>query len=389
MTGIVSLVTLLLAGLGWVGALRDGIRGVFGLEASTGNMVRTKAARPLRARDPRPGDRRLGHPHQHRRRCSPAGRRLGRARRQRLRSSARAGSLVGVVVDTLILIVLLRMLSGVPLPMRDLRAGRAARRGHAHACSSSSAAASSAGTSAQPAARPRSRSSSACSSGSTSSPGSSLLSAAWAANDVGSARDAAGVPVGPSTPADPRGARRSRSRPSAPGPRTAPRWPPVRCWAPPARWRSARWCVAWRGSSGATADEARARRDGPTHVHKVTARRAGGLTGPPPSVDPDRPGCAVDVPAVTGGPVGHAPRGRVCRSSGEDAVSRRWIAAYDESVGWNRGQIKQKDEICGGGPAAAGARRPVSWPPAAPSAQRWRVRRRRPTAGAPGRAPAP
>ena len=33
-TGIISFVTLLLAGLGWVGALRTGIRGVFGLEAS-------------------------------------------------------------------------------------------------------------------------------------------------------------------------------------------------------------------------------------------------------------------------------------------------------------------------------------------------------------------
>jgi len=42
-TGIVSFVTLLLAGLGWVGALRTGIRGVFGLEASTDSMVRTKA----------------------------------------------------------------------------------------------------------------------------------------------------------------------------------------------------------------------------------------------------------------------------------------------------------------------------------------------------------
>src|SRR3954462_9544487 len=42
-TGIIAFVTLLLAGLGWVGALRTGIRGIFGLEASTDNLVRTKA----------------------------------------------------------------------------------------------------------------------------------------------------------------------------------------------------------------------------------------------------------------------------------------------------------------------------------------------------------
>ena len=49
---------------------------------------------------------------------------------------------------------------------------------------------------------------------------------------------------------------RSRSRRSAPGLRTAPRWLRVRCWAPRAPWRSVRWCAAWLGCSGATADEA-------------------------------------------------------------------------------------------------------------------------------------
>lgn len=41
-TGIVSVVTLLMSGLGWVGALRTGIRGVFGLPASPGNAVTAK-----------------------------------------------------------------------------------------------------------------------------------------------------------------------------------------------------------------------------------------------------------------------------------------------------------------------------------------------------------
>lgn len=41
-TSIVSLATLLLSGVGWVGALRTGIRAVLGLAASPGNMVTTK-----------------------------------------------------------------------------------------------------------------------------------------------------------------------------------------------------------------------------------------------------------------------------------------------------------------------------------------------------------
>ena len=33
---------LLLAGLGWIGAMRDGIRAVFGVEGAPGNIVTTK-----------------------------------------------------------------------------------------------------------------------------------------------------------------------------------------------------------------------------------------------------------------------------------------------------------------------------------------------------------
>src|SRR6478609_5509078 len=43
LTGIISFVTLLFAGMGWVRALRTGIRGVFGLEVATHAMVRTMA----------------------------------------------------------------------------------------------------------------------------------------------------------------------------------------------------------------------------------------------------------------------------------------------------------------------------------------------------------
>ena len=41
-TGIIAFVTLLLAGLGWVGALRTGIRAVFGLKATIGNVATSK-----------------------------------------------------------------------------------------------------------------------------------------------------------------------------------------------------------------------------------------------------------------------------------------------------------------------------------------------------------
>lgn len=119
-TGIISFVTLLLTGLGWVGALRTGIRGIFGLEASKDNVVRTKArdlfvlitlglAIALSAIL-----------------TSVVG---GLAERVAgwigLEGNGvligLLGLVVGIVFDTLILIVLLRMLSGVPLPWRNVR----------------------------------------------------------------------------------------------------------------------------------------------------------------------------------------------------------------------------------------------------------------------------
>ncbi|MGO4599348.1 YihY/virulence factor BrkB family protein [Terrabacter sp. 2RAF25] len=121
-TGVVSFVTLLLAGLGWVGALRTGIRGVFGLEAAAGNAVRTKArdlvvlvtlglaiavSAILTSVIGGLAERVAGW--------------VGLAGNGLLIGAL--GLLLGVAFDFLILVVLLRMLSGVPLPMHNVRQG--------------------------------------------------------------------------------------------------------------------------------------------------------------------------------------------------------------------------------------------------------------------------
>jgi membrane protein len=121
-TGIIAFVTLLLAGLGWVGALRTGIRTVFGLKAATGNAVTT------RLRD-------LG---------VLAGVGLLIAVSAILSSAiggltgtlaewvglpdgavlvGLVGLVAGIFFDTLIMVVLLRVLSGAPLPWRNVRQG--------------------------------------------------------------------------------------------------------------------------------------------------------------------------------------------------------------------------------------------------------------------------
>jgi membrane protein len=122
LTGIIAFVTLLFAGLGWVRALRTGIRGVFGLRTIPDDLVRTNA-RDLFV-------------------LATVG--LAVAVSAILTSSlggladrvpgwlgvevnglvvALSALLIGVVFDTLILVVLLRVLSGAPLPMRDIRQG--------------------------------------------------------------------------------------------------------------------------------------------------------------------------------------------------------------------------------------------------------------------------
>ncbi len=121
-TGVVSFVTLLLAGLGWVGALRTGIRGIFGLEASTGNAVRTKAhdlfvlvtlglaiavSAILTSVIGGLAERVAGW--------------VGLDGNGLLIGAV--GLLLGVAFDFVILVVLLRLLSGVPLPMHNVRQG--------------------------------------------------------------------------------------------------------------------------------------------------------------------------------------------------------------------------------------------------------------------------
>ncbi|MDV3223513.1 YihY/virulence factor BrkB family protein [Intrasporangium sp.] len=121
-TGVVSLVTLLFSGLGWIGALRTGIRGVFGLGATPGTAIKAKL-------------RDLGV-------LFVLG--LGIAVSAIMTSVVGGlaeqladwigldgnavlvtvtGLLFGVLFDTLLLVVLIRLLSGVPLPWANLRAG--------------------------------------------------------------------------------------------------------------------------------------------------------------------------------------------------------------------------------------------------------------------------
>ncbi len=122
LTGIIAFVTLLFAGMGWVRALRTGIRGVFGLNPLTHAVVRT-TARDLVV-------------------LMTVG--LAVAVSAILTSSIGGlaervsawvgldgngllvgllGLLVGVAFDTVILLVLMRILSGAPLPVRDIRQG--------------------------------------------------------------------------------------------------------------------------------------------------------------------------------------------------------------------------------------------------------------------------
>jgi membrane protein len=121
-TGVVGFVTLLLAGLGWVSALRSAIRGIYGLGASPGNFVTAKL-RDLAVLFT------LG---------------LGVAASAILTSAiggiakniagwvgldgqswvvTTVGLVLSAVFDTLLMVVLLRMLSGVPLPWADVRSG--------------------------------------------------------------------------------------------------------------------------------------------------------------------------------------------------------------------------------------------------------------------------
>jgi membrane protein len=121
-TGVIAFVTLVLAGMGWLGAVRDGIRAVFGAHGSLGNLVTTKlrdlgvlftlglgillsavlttgvgvAASWIAERIGMSGDGWI---------------------------LVVAGFPVSVVVDTGLMMLLIRVLSGVPVPWRVLYQG--------------------------------------------------------------------------------------------------------------------------------------------------------------------------------------------------------------------------------------------------------------------------
>jgi membrane protein len=119
-TGIISFVTLLLAGLGWVGALRTGIRGVFGFDKASGNAVTAKARDLLVLAT-------LGLAVVVSAVLTSAAGGLA----EQVASwvglpgndvvVALAGIVVGFSIDTCIMVLLLRVLSGVRLPWTSVR----------------------------------------------------------------------------------------------------------------------------------------------------------------------------------------------------------------------------------------------------------------------------
>ena len=122
-TGIVSFITLVWAGLGWVGALRRGIRGVFGLDAAPGNPVLAKA-RDLGvlltlgvgialSAIVTSGVGGWAESIAGRIELLPADPVLLTA----------TGLFLGVLFDALLMVILIRVLSGVPLPWANVRTG--------------------------------------------------------------------------------------------------------------------------------------------------------------------------------------------------------------------------------------------------------------------------
>ncbi|WP_076261471.1 YihY/virulence factor BrkB family protein [Intrasporangium flavum] len=119
-TGLVSFVTLLLAGLGWVGALRTGIRGIFGFDKAAGNAVSQKARDLLVLST-------LGVAVVVSAVLTSAAGGLASKVASWVGLSGNgfvvglAGALVGFAIDTLIMVLLLRVLSGVRLPWPSVR----------------------------------------------------------------------------------------------------------------------------------------------------------------------------------------------------------------------------------------------------------------------------
>ena len=121
-SGVVAVVSLLIAGTGWIGALRDGIRTVFGVEGSPGNVVTVKL-RDLGVLAT------LGVAVLVSVVLTAATGALTGVFTDAVGSGASAvlvsviGFFIGLVVDGTIMVVLLRVLTGVPLPWKDIRQG--------------------------------------------------------------------------------------------------------------------------------------------------------------------------------------------------------------------------------------------------------------------------
>ncbi|GAA6527702.1 YihY/virulence factor BrkB family protein [Intrasporangium sp. DVR] len=121
-TGVVSLATLLFSGLGWISALRTGIRGVFGLDASPGNFLTAKL-RDLGVLLT------LGLAIAVSAVMTSVIGGLAEQVAEWLGVGGNAvlitviGLLLGVFFDTGIMVVLIRLLSGVPLPWTNVRNG--------------------------------------------------------------------------------------------------------------------------------------------------------------------------------------------------------------------------------------------------------------------------
>jgi membrane protein len=122
LTGLISAVVLLFAGLGWVGALRTGIRGLFGLKFSDDTLV-LRWLRDVFALVTL-GLAILASAIV----TSTVGGWAGTVAEWLGRPTngagvTAAGFLLGVAFDTVIMVILLRMMSRVPLPWHNVRDG--------------------------------------------------------------------------------------------------------------------------------------------------------------------------------------------------------------------------------------------------------------------------
>jgi membrane protein len=120
--GLVAAVSLILSGVGWIGAMRDGIRAIFGVPGSPGNLITDKlrdlgvlALLGVGVFVTGVLTSILGSG------ASGLAQWVGMGRSPLLVTVV--GLIVGFVVDVAVMVLLLRFLSGVPLPWHDVRKG--------------------------------------------------------------------------------------------------------------------------------------------------------------------------------------------------------------------------------------------------------------------------